>query len=242
MNLETIKYNQDDAGIVTLTLDDPTQSANTMRAQFSDDFVEVVEHLQANKDDITGVIVASAKSTFFAGGDLNELISATPDDAADVARLSGQIKGAMRALETLGKPVVAAINGAALGGGLELALSCHHRVALDNPKTRIGLPEVTLGLLPGGGGVVRIVRMLGVVEGLMKVLVQGQQMRVADALALGLVDEVVADTDAMIAALELGLRRIRLPSNLGTRAATRCRAVPPTIRCWRRICLLLQPR
>ena len=199
MNLETIKYSQDDAGIVTLTLDDPSQSANTMRAQFTDDFVEMVGFLQANKDDVTGVIFASAKSTFFAGGDLNELISATPDDAADVARLSSRIKGAMRSLEMLGKPVVAAINGAALGGGLEIALSCHYRVALDNPRTRIGLPEVTLGLLPGGGGVVRIVRMLGVVEGLMKVLIQGQQMRVADAKALGLVDEIVPDTEAMMA-------------------------------------------
>lgn len=200
MNLETIQYDQDDAGVVTLTMDDPTQSANTMRAQFADDFVSVVEHLEANKDAISGVIITSAKSTFFAGGDLNELISATPDDAADVARLSSRLKDAMRGLETIGKPVVAAINGAALGGGLEIALACHHRVALDNPKTRIGLPEVTLGLLPGGGGVVRTVRMLGVVEALMKVLVQGQQMRVTDALALGLIDEIAPDPESMIAA------------------------------------------
>ena len=200
MNLETIQYSQDDSGVVTLTLDDATQSANTMRRQFVDDFVAVVGHLAADKEQITGVIVTSAKSTFFAGGDLRELIAATPDDAPQVASMSNRIKGAMRSLETLGRPVVAAINGAALGGGLELALACHHRVALDNPKTRIGLPEVTLGLLPGGGGVIRIVRMLGVVEGLTKVLVQGQQMRVADALALGLIDAIAPDSHAMIQA------------------------------------------
>ena len=200
MNLETIKYDQDTHGIVTLTLDDSAQSANTMRAQFVNDYIAAVDHLVASKDDITGVILTSAKSTFFAGGDLRELIAATPDDAADVAAMSHRIKAAMRSFEKLGKPIVAAINGAALGGGLELALACHHRVALDNPKTRIGLPEVTLGLLPGGGGVVRTVRMLGVVEALMKVLVQGQQMRVKDALAVGLIDEIADDSEAMIAA------------------------------------------
>ena len=199
MNLKTIKYDQDEAGIVILTLDDPAQSANTMRAQFVDDFTEVVDHLQANKDDITGVILTSAKDTFFAGADLSELIALTPDNASDVAHMSRNVKATMRSFETLSRPIVAAINGAALGGGLELALSCHYRVALDNPKTRIGLPEATLGLLPGGGGVVRTVRMLGVVEALMKVLVQGQQMRVADALAVGLIDEIVEDKEAMLA-------------------------------------------
>ena len=106
----------------------------------------------------------------------------------------------MRAFETLGVPTVACINGAALGGGLELALACHHRIATENPKTKVGQPEVKLGLLPGGGGTVRITRMLGYVNGLMSVLVQGQEYRVDKAVELGLLDEVVTDDDAMIAA------------------------------------------
>ncbi|MDH3194243.1 MAG: enoyl-CoA hydratase-related protein, partial [Acidimicrobiia bacterium] len=161
MNLETIRYSQDENGLVTLTLDDPQQSANTMRQQFVEDYITVVDHLEANRKEITGVIITSAKPTFFAGGDLRELIAATPDDAPAFIEFSNRLKRAMRTLETLGMPVVAAINGAALGGGLEIALACHYRVALDNPATRIGLPEVTLGLLPGGGGVVRVIRLLG---------------------------------------------------------------------------------
>ena len=200
MNLETIQYNQDENGLVTLTLDDPQQSANTMRQQFVEDYIAVVEHLEANKADINGVIITSAKSTFFAGGDLRELIAATPDTAPTLIEGTNRLKRSMRILETLGKPVVAAINGAALGGGLELALACHYRVALDNPKTRIGFPEVTLGLLPGGGGVVRTVRLLGVIEALTKVLVQGQQLRVGEAKAAGLIDEIAPDSEAMLAA------------------------------------------
>ena len=200
MNLETIKYSQDENGLVTLTLDDPQQSANTMRQQFVEDYIAVVDHLEANKAEITGVLITSAKPTFFAGGDLRELIAATPDDAPAFVEFSNRLKRAMRTIETLGMPVVAAINGAALGGGLEIALACHYRVALDNPATRIGLPEVTLGLLPGGGGVVRTIRLLGVIEGLTKVLVQGQQMRVADAKAAGLIDEIAPDAEAMLAA------------------------------------------
>ena len=109
------------------------------------------------------------------------------------------MKGDLRALETLGKPVVAALNGAALGGGLEIALACHHRIALDNPKSQFGLPEVTLGLLPGGGGVTRIVRLLGVADGLMKVLLQGPRFKPAAALELGLVDALVETPEALIA-------------------------------------------
>jgi 3-hydroxyacyl-CoA dehydrogenase/enoyl-CoA hydratase/3-hydroxybutyryl-CoA epimerase len=152
MTTETIRYEKGDDGIVTLTLDDPNQSANTMNADFVASYTAVAKRLEDEKDDIAGVIVTSAKSTFFAGGDLHDLIRATPEDAEAVAEQSDAIKAAMRTIETLGKPVVAAINGSALGGGLEIALACHHRIATDDPKTKIGLPEVTLGLLPGAGG------------------------------------------------------------------------------------------
>src|SRR5690606_3981674 len=146
-------------------LDDPTQPVNTMRAAFVDDLEQVVERLRG-EDDLAGVLVTSAKSTFFAGGDLRELIQAGPDDVEAVAANSDRTKAALRGLETLGKPVVAVLNGTALGGGLEIALACHRRIAVENPKAVFGTPEVTLGLLPGAGGVVRTVRMLGIVNAL----------------------------------------------------------------------------
>jgi 3-hydroxyacyl-CoA dehydrogenase / enoyl-CoA hydratase / 3-hydroxybutyryl-CoA epimerase len=198
MSTETIRYDRDDQGVVTLTLDDPSQPVNTMRAQFVEDLAATAERLADERDDITGVIIDSAKDTFFAGGDLRELIQATPDDAAGVSEGGMRIKRALRTIETLGKPVVAAINGSALGGGLEIALACHHRIALDNPKAVIGLPEVTLGLLPGGGGVVRVTRLLGILDGLLNVLLQGQQHKVAKAAEVGLVDEVVATREELL--------------------------------------------
>ncbi|MBY8884462.1 enoyl-CoA hydratase/isomerase family protein [Streptomyces sp. PTM05] len=196
----TIRWEQDADGVVTLTLDDPGQSANTMNAAFRDSLDAIVDRLEAERDSVRGVIVTSAKKTFFAGGDLRDLIRATPETAGDVYAGSLRMKRSLRRLETLGKPVVAAINGAALGGGYEIALACHHRVALDAPGSRIGLPEVTLGLLPGGGGVVRTVRLLGITDALLKVLLQGTQYNPKRALEAGLVHEVAATREEMLAA------------------------------------------
>ncbi len=200
LTTDTIRIEAGDDGVVVLTLDDPTQPVNTMRAGFVADFDRVVRALQADRETLRGVIITSAKSTFFAGGDLRELIQATPDDAEDVATSTAANQAALRALETLGVPVVAVLNGTALGGGLEIALACHRRVAIDNPKAVFGLPEVTLGLLPGAGGVVRTVRMLGIVNALMNVLLQGQRHRLAKAVELGLIDEVAPDADAALVA------------------------------------------
>lgn len=181
-------------------MNDPAQGANTMRAQFVDDLATVVAQLVEQRDAIAGVILTSGKKSFFAGGDLHSLLAAQREDAPKIFALVGNIQKSLVALETLGKPVVAAIDGSALGGGLEIALAAHHRVATKNSKTKIGFPEVTLGLLPGAGGVVRTVRMLGVVEALQNVLVQGQQMKVEKAQKVGLIDAIVDDTDAMLAA------------------------------------------
>ncbi|HEX6500328.1 MAG TPA: 3-hydroxyacyl-CoA dehydrogenase NAD-binding domain-containing protein [Micromonosporaceae bacterium] len=115
-----------------------------------------------------------------------------------VYELAGIVKDQFRRLETLGRPVVAAINGTALGGGFEVPLACHHRVVLDSPSIRLGLPEVTLGLLPGGGGVTRVVRLLGVQDALTKVLLQGQRLRPAQALEIGLVDELATTPEELI--------------------------------------------
>ena len=144
--------------------------------------------------------MTSAKKTFFAGGDLRALSQAGPDDAADVFAAAEAIKAQLRRLETIGRPVVAAINGSALGGGFEITLACHHRIALDAPGVQLGLPEVTLGLLPGGGGVTRTVRMLGLSDALMNVLLLGPRMKPAEAQQKGVVDELVADRAELLPA------------------------------------------
>jgi 3-hydroxyacyl-CoA dehydrogenase/enoyl-CoA hydratase/3-hydroxybutyryl-CoA epimerase len=196
--MSTIRYERDADGIVTLTLDDPNQSANTMNDDYVSSMTATMDRLEAAKDEITGVIVTSAKATFFAGGDLDLMIRATPADAGRLTANVNRIKRDLRRLEKFGRPVVAAINGAALGGGLEIALACHHRIVLDTRGTRLGFPEVTLGLLPGAGGVTRTVRMLGLQDALMNVLLTGRQFKAADAVAAGLAHEVAATPADML--------------------------------------------
>jgi len=199
MSEATIRWEQDADNIVTLVLDDPQQSANTMNERYMRSMEEMVARLEKEKDQIAGVIVTSAKSTFFAGGDLNDLVKVTPEHAAEFAKGVEAGKAQLRRLETLGKPVVAALNGTALGGGLEIALACHRRIALNNPKAQFGFPEVSLGLLPGAGGVVRSVRMLGIQNALMQVLMQGQRLKVEKAKSVGIIDEVVDSQEEMLA-------------------------------------------
>lgn len=194
-----IGWDQGADGVVLLTMDAPGRSANTMNSAFKDAFEQVVGRLEAEREDIAGVVITSAKKTFFAGGDLDELMRLRPQDAeaahADITR----VKALLRRLETFGRPVAAAINGAALGGGLEIALACHRRIALDTRGSAIGLPEVTLGLLPGAGGVTRTVRLLGLTDALRDVLLQGQRLAPTAALKAGLVHEVVATPDELLA-------------------------------------------
>nr|MDQ3579369.1 3-hydroxyacyl-CoA dehydrogenase NAD-binding domain-containing protein [Actinomycetota bacterium] len=192
-------WESDSDGIVVLTMDDPGQSANTMNDTFRTSLIATVERLETEKDGITGVVITSAKKTFFAGGDLRLMSKAGPADAAAITETVNTMKGCFRRLEQLGKPVVAAINGTALGGGYEIALATHHRIALDAKGSEIGLPEVTLGLLPGGGGVTRTVRLLGIQNALLNVLLQGQRHKPAKAKELGLVDELVFTRDELIA-------------------------------------------
>ncbi|MFE6332347.1 3-hydroxyacyl-CoA dehydrogenase NAD-binding domain-containing protein [Streptomyces sp. NPDC057798] len=195
----TIRWEQDRTGVVTLVIDDPDQSANTMNRAFRDSLAQVTDRLEAERDTVRGVIITSAKKTFFAGGDLRDLIRVTPETAQELFEGGMAIKRNLRRIETLGKPVVAALNGAALGGGYEIALACHHRIALDAPGSKIGCPEVTLGLLPGGGGVVRTVRLMGIADALLKVLLQGTQYDPRRALENGLVDDVAATHEDMLA-------------------------------------------
>ncbi|MGM7646324.1 3-hydroxyacyl-CoA dehydrogenase NAD-binding domain-containing protein [Nocardia sp. JW2] len=195
-----IGWEKDADGVVVLTIDDPSQGANTMNDAYITSMAATVDRLEAEKDDITGVVITSGKKTFFAGGDLKNMMQVGPDNAADVAKMLDGVKAPLRRLEQLGKPVVAAINGAALGGGLEIALATHHRIAADVKGSAIGLPEVSLGLLPGGGGVTRTVRMLGLQNALMQVLLQGQRHRVTKAKEIGLIDEVVSSVEELLPA------------------------------------------
>ncbi|OBI43166.1 3-hydroxyacyl-CoA dehydrogenase [Mycobacterium kyorinense] len=202
----TIQWDKDADGIVTLTLDDPTGSANVMNEHYAESMTKAVERLVAEADSITGVVITSAKKTFFAGGDLKGMINLGPEDAGQAFDTVERVKKDLRTLETFGKPVVAAINGAALGGGLEIALACHHRIAADVKGSQIGLPEATLGLLPGGGGVTRTVRMLGIQNAFVNVLAQGTRFKPAKAKDMGLVDEVLGSVEELVPAAKAWIK------------------------------------
>ena len=202
----TIQWDKDADGIVTLTLDDPTGSANVMNEHYAESMHNAVEKIVAEKDSVTGVVVTSAKKTFFAGGDLKSMIKLGPENAGEAFDMVESVKRDLRALETLGKPVVAAINGAALGGGLEIALACHHRIAADVKGLVVGLPEVTLGLLPGGGGVTRTVRMFGIQNAFMNILSQGTRFKADKAKETGLIDEIVGSVDELVPAAKAWIK------------------------------------
>lgn len=205
-----VRYDKDADGIVTLTLDDPHQSANTMNALYTSSMKAVVDRIEdelaADASSVTGVVIASAKKTFFAGGDLKGMVTATPDDAASVFAMAEGVKEPLRRLEKLPVPVVSAINGAALGGGFEICLATNHRIVVDDDKIALGLPESSLGLLPGGGGVTRIVRLLGLQAGLMEVLLTGTQFKPAQAKEKGLVDELVATREELLPAAKAWIK------------------------------------
>ncbi len=189
-------YEKDATGIVTVTMD-MDGPVNAMNAQFDLLYQEMTDKLCAETG-LKGVILTSAKDTFFAGGDLKWLISVAPGQEDEIFASVSRTKANMRRLEQLGVPVVAAINGAAAGGGFEICLASHYRIAVDAPKVKIGLPEVTLGLLPGGGGVVRMTYLLGI-EGAMPFVLEGRMLGAQAALKAGLVHEIVPDQSALLA-------------------------------------------
>lgn len=194
--MSAIQYLKNDDGIIILTLDSPNQSANTMNADFRVALENIVSKLKSETS-ITGIIFRSAKKTFFAGGDLDELIQARLEDATPFFEMIQKMKAEFRYIETLGVPVVAALNGTALGGGWEIALGCHARIALNDPKTKFGLPEVTLGLLPGGGGIVRMVRLLGL-QNAFPFLMEGRQFGVDKAKTLGLIQDIAETPEELM--------------------------------------------
>ncbi|MCB0707023.1 MAG: enoyl-CoA hydratase/isomerase family protein [Saprospiraceae bacterium] len=192
-----IQYIKDTDNIVTLTLDMAGRSYNVLNHEIIEAFRPVIKHLQAEKAKraLKGVIITSAKKSFLYGGDLEYLYQA--DKAEDIYTFSQAVKEVFRDLERPGVPVVAAINGSALGIGVELALACHHRIVIDNPEIRMGLPEVNIGVMPGGGGVIRLLWLLGL-EKAFDLLEMGKRMNPDTALAWGLIDELAKDEREML--------------------------------------------
>ncbi len=188
--MKTIQYELQD-GIATVTFDEPNSPVNTMCLQWQQDLSDLVTQVVKDKDAIKGIILASAKSTFFAGADLKGAMRLKVADASAIFTEIELVKKNFRTLETLGKPVVSCLNGTALGGGWEVALIGHHRIAIDDRKIQFGLPEVTLGLLPGASGVTKMTRHLGLM-GAQPYLVEGKLFSPQDAKSLGLVHDLVS--------------------------------------------------
>ena len=182
--------------IATLTFDEPDSPVNTMCLQWQADLTEATAQVVKDKDAISGIILASNKTTFFAGADLKGLMRNKATDAGAIFTEIERMKKNFRLLETLGKPVVSCLNGAALGGGWEVALVGHYRVAVDDKKIQFGMPEVSLGLIPGASGITKTTRLLGLM-GAQPYLLEGKLFNPREGLDLGLIHELVADAAAL---------------------------------------------
>ncbi|MBM3397818.1 MAG: 3-hydroxyacyl-CoA dehydrogenase, partial [Betaproteobacteria bacterium] len=193
--MKTLRYELAD-GIATITFDEQGSPVNTMCLQWQTDLAQAAAQVVQDKAQIQGIVLASAKTTFFAGADLKGVMRSQASDGPRVFADIEGIKKSFRTLETLGVPVVSCLNGSALGGGWEVALVGHHRIATGNPKTQFGLPEVTLGLIPGGGGITKMTRYLGLL-GAQPYVLESQLFGPEEAQKLGLVHEIVASEDEL---------------------------------------------
>jgi 3-hydroxyacyl-CoA dehydrogenase / enoyl-CoA hydratase / 3-hydroxybutyryl-CoA epimerase len=207
MSYVNFKLDTDAGGIALVTWDAPGRSMNVIDPKVIEELGEIVEKV-ASDPATKGAVITSGKETFCAGADLT-LLEVFGRSFTDMAKARGEEAAAAllfeesrklsllyRRLETCGKPWVAAINGTALGGGFELCLACHHRVAAESAKTRVGLPEVKVGLFPGAGGTQRVARMMPPGDAL-QFLLKGDQLRLAQAEAMKLIDEVVPAADLL---------------------------------------------
>ncbi|HWY23885.1 MAG TPA: enoyl-CoA hydratase-related protein, partial [Nevskia sp.] len=193
-NNKAVRFEQDADGIVTLTLDLPGRSMNVLDETLTRGLADAVERIAADAA-VKGVIITSGKKEFLAGADIEGLYKNT--DVNAVFTMAEAYKTILRKLETCGRPVVAALNGTALGGGLELAMASHYRIAVDNPKAKFGLPEVKLGLLPGGGGTQRLPRLIGI-QAALPLMLEGKELRAEQAKQQGILHELVKDGAAML--------------------------------------------
>jgi 3-hydroxyacyl-CoA dehydrogenase/enoyl-CoA hydratase/3-hydroxybutyryl-CoA epimerase len=210
MAFKNFKFDVDADGIALVSWDMSDKAMNVIDVSVMDDLSAILDQVAADGA-VKGVVITSNKEAFSAGADLTmlealtrgfaELVASKGEDAAmqTLFENSGKLSQLYRRIETCGKPWVAAINGTALGGGLELCLACHYRVAGDNPKTRVGLPEVKIGLFPGAGGTTRISRMMPPADAL-QMLLKGDQLPVARAKAMKILDAVVPQAELIAAA------------------------------------------
>lgn len=183
----------DDDNIVILTIQQ-SRKMNVLDEHFSDDLEKIAQSFIEDKDS-KGLIITSDKDSFIVGADIDQFANIqSPKQAFDFVE---HFKKVLRSLETCGKPVVAALTGTALGGGLEVALGCHYRIAVDQPNAKYGLPEVKLGLLPGGGGTQRLMRLVGMQKAL-ELMTQGTKLTTQAAHQLGIIDAVVTDKTSLI--------------------------------------------
>lgn len=198
MTFSTLRYALNSQGIATVTFDEPGSPVNTMKPKWQADMLALADQLTQDQAQLQGVLLTSAKYTFFAGADLKGVLKLQASDV--VAAFTGieALKKAFRRIETLGKPVVALLEGAALGGGWELALVAHARFALDNPKISLGLPEVSLGLIPGATGITKMTRLLGLMAA-QPYLMEGKLFNPSEALSLGLVDGLASTPEQLVA-------------------------------------------
>ncbi|MBP7458548.1 MAG: enoyl-CoA hydratase/isomerase family protein, partial [Ottowia sp.] len=207
MKLKTLRYALTD-GIASITFDEENSPVNTMCLQWQDDLQTVTDQVVKDKDAIRGIVLASAKKTFFAGADLKGVMRMTGADAPKVFAEIERIKKNFRTLETLGKPVVSCLNGAALGGGWEVALVGHHRIAVSDPKIQFGLPEVTIGLMPGGGGITKMTRLLGLM-GAQPYVLESKLFNPIEAQQMGLVHQLVDSADELMPAARAWIESVQ---------------------------------
>lgn len=210
---DNLRSELDRDGVLTVTIDMPKRSMNVFSASMMDSLAALLDHVERN-DAVRAVVLTSDKAAFIAGADLDMIRgfaeAARIGSTGELNALFGRLGRLFRRLELSPKPYVAAINGLALGGGLEVALACHRRVVVDDASAQLGLPEIKLGLLPGAGGTQRLPRRVGVEQGL-RMLLSGEPVAPREALALGLVDAVVAadsllDTARWLAREAVGAR------------------------------------
>jgi len=212
MNTDSVKFDLDQDGIAVLTIDVPGQTMNIINDQFSADMAALVNHIVADEN-IKGAVITSGKASgFMAGADLKNmsaLLSAPPaagqSQASKTFESAFQLNQFFRRIETCGKPFAVVINGVCMGGGLELSLACHYRIAVDQPRTAMGLPEVLVGLLPGGGGTQRLPRLMGVQPALMLML-QGKTMTAQAAKGAGVMQDVAATQEEGVSKAKVWLK------------------------------------
>jgi 3-hydroxyacyl-CoA dehydrogenase/enoyl-CoA hydratase/3-hydroxybutyryl-CoA epimerase len=193
-----ITLQTDTNSIVTMTID-LDGKVNVMNDEFMAQIANVLDQLEAARSGLRGLVITSAKPTFLAGGDLALMARARPGMEAEIFSHFETLKSFLRRLELLECPVVAAINGTALGGGYELCLACHHRIAVNRQDAYIGLPEVEFGILPAAGGVIRLTHLLGL-ERALPWLLQGRKIPLQESVSEGLTDQLVADQNSLLPA------------------------------------------